>query len=92
MNSYIKQEVEKIYNEIIKHRRYLHQNPELSEKEYNTNKYVANFLKENNIEYKIVADTGIYAWIKNGGDKVLAFRADMDALPINEQTGLNFLQ
>lgn len=90
MNNFIKQEVEKIYDEIIKHRQYLHKHPELSEKEYNTNKYVVNFLKENNVEYKIVADTGIYAWINNGENKVLSFRADMDALPIKEETDLEF--
>lgn len=64
MNKFIEKEVDKIYDEIITHRRYLHQNPELSEKEYNTNKYIIEFLKENNVDYKIVADTGIYAFIK----------------------------
>lgn len=90
MNTFIKNEVEKIYDEVINHRRHIHENPELSEKEYMTKEYVIKFLKENNIEYKEVADTGIYAYIKNGQGKTLAFRADMDALPILEESDVEF--
>lgn len=90
MNDFIKFEVEKIYNEVVSHRRYLHENPELSEKEYNTSKYIEKFLKDNGISYKKVLNTGIYAYIKNGENKNLAFRADIDALPIIEDTNLEY--
>lgn len=90
MNDFIKNEVEKIYNEILSHRRYLHENPELSEKEYNTSKYIEKFLNDNKVSYKKVLNTGIYAYIKNGENKNLAFRADIDALPIIENTNLEF--
>ncbi|WP_073507738.1 M20 metallopeptidase family protein [Streptobacillus notomytis] len=86
MNDFIKKIVDDIYEEIVLHRRYLHENPELSECEYNTSKYIEEFLKKQNIEYERVADTGIYAYIKNGKGKTVAFRADMDALPILEES------
>lgn len=86
MNNFIKTTVESIYDEIVSHRRYLHENPELSEFEYNTSEYIIKFLEKHNIEYKRVADTGVYAYIKNGEGKILAFRADIDALPILEES------
>ncbi|CAM3408170.1 M20 metallopeptidase family protein [Pseudostreptobacillus hongkongensis] len=89
-NQFITEEVEKIYDEVVNYRRYLHENPELSEKEYNTSKYIENYLNDLGVSYKKVADTGIYAYIKNGEGKNLAFRADMDALPIIEESGVDF--
>ncbi|NYV28090.1 amidohydrolase [Streptobacillus felis] len=90
MNDFIINKVEEIFDEIVSHRRYLHINPELSEYEYNTSNYIINFLEKHNIEYKKVANTGIYAYIKNGLGKTLAFRADIDALPILEESDVDF--
>lgn len=90
MNKYIEKVVDEIYDEIISHRRYLHTYPELSEKEYNTSKYIINFLENLGVDYKKVADTGIYAYIKNGEGKTVSFRADIDALPIEENTNLEY--
>lgn len=90
MNDFINKQVGYIFNEVVNYRRYIHQNPELSEKEYNTRDYIISFLKDNNIKYKIVADTGIYAWINNGEGKCIAFRADIDALPILEESDVEF--
>ncbi|REG83550.1 amidohydrolase [Algoriphagus antarcticus] len=79
--------------EIIANRRRLHANPELSFQEYNTSKFVKEKLLEigiTNIESK--ADTGWAALIegKNPGKRVVALRADMDALPIIEANDVSY--
>jgi amidohydrolase len=72
--------------EVVSLRRHLHENPELSYKEFNTAKFVASTLKSFGIESKEVATTGLVAEIKgkNPDKKTIALRADMDALPITE--------
>jgi amidohydrolase len=82
-----------IAEEVISHRRHLHQHPELSFQEFETSKYIQNVLDKHHIEYKIgYVKTGIVAIIegKNPTSKVIALRGDMDALPIQEDTGLDF--
>ncbi len=74
-------------SKIIDIRRHLHAHPELSFQEYQTAKYVAEKLKSFGITpTEGVADTGLVALIegKNPQKKVVALRADMDALPIQE--------
>ena len=74
--------------EIVKIRRHLHAHPELSFQEHQTAKYVADTLKSFGITpTEGVADTGLVAMIegKNPQKKVIALRADMDALPIQEE-------
>ncbi|HEY4653280.1 MAG TPA: M20 family metallopeptidase, partial [Cyclobacteriaceae bacterium] len=74
-------------NEVVKMRRHLHANPELSYHEYNTVGYVAGMLRAFGIEpTEGIATTGLIAEIKgrNPGKKTVALRADMDALPIAE--------
>ena len=74
-------------------RRWLHANPELGYKETNTAAYVAKRLDALGIPYVTgIAETGIVAEIKGRGDsqKVIGLRADMDALPIHEATGLGY--
>src|SRR5690606_17497420 len=77
---------------VIEWRRHIHQNPELSFEEVNTSKYVEDVLKSfGNIDVVRPAKTsviGILRGAKKG--KTVAFRADMDALPIQEATGLPF--
>jgi len=64
---------------------YLHQNPELSFKEYNTSLYITEFLKKEEIPFERVTETSIVAFIKGKSDKrTIALRSDMDALPICE--------
>jgi amidohydrolase len=72
--------------EVVSLRRHLHENPELSYKEFNTAKFVAATLKSFGIESKELATTGLVAEIKgkNPTKKTIALRADMDALPITE--------
>ena len=73
--------------EVIAIRRHIHANPELSFEEHETAKFVAQKLRDMGISpQEGVADTGIVALIegKNPSKKVVALRADMDALPIVE--------
>lgn len=79
--------------DIIKVRRHIHANPELSYEEYNTAQFVAAQLKEMGITPKEgVAKTGLSAVIegKNPTKKVIALRADMDALPIVEANDVEY--
>lgn len=79
--------------EMIAIRRHLHQYPELSGREYETGKYICQKLEEYGIPYTYgIADTGIMAVITGeaAGRHVVALRADMDALPLQETTGLPF--
>lgn len=75
-------------------RRKIHRFPELSYKETRTASLVCRELERMNIPYRRLALTGIRAEIKGKGKKVpagcVALRADMDALPIRENTGLPF--
>jgi amidohydrolase len=81
--------VNKNIDEIISHRRYFHKHPELSFKEFETSKYIKMCLTEFGIESRSAGETGRIAQIGNF-DKCIALRADMDALPILEETGLEF--
>lgn len=91
--SRIKELAAKLHDEVVKDRRHLHANPELSFEEYNTCKYVADILKTAGIEtQENVAGTGVVGIIrgKNPDKKVLALRADMDALPIKEANNVPY--
>ena len=78
--------------QIIADRRHIHQHPELSFEEYNTSEYIASRLKEAGIPFRNgLAGTGIIATLQGKSQgKVIALRADMDALPIREETHLPF--
>lgn len=82
----IKQLSQLIYSDIIKCRRHLHAFPELSFEEFKTSAFIKAQLDEMGIPWKPVAGTGILALIegKIRSDQVVALRADMDALPIQE--------
>lgn len=79
-----------IKDEIINIRRSIHQNPELAFEEFSTSEKICDFLDKYSIKYKKgIAKTGILAKI-GSGTKTLMIRADMDALPIQEKTNLEF--
>jgi len=86
MKDKIKQLAASMAGEFVANRRYLHTNPELSFQEFNTQKYVAEQLKSMGITPTEIANTGLVATIegRNPDKKVVALRADMDALPIVE--------
>lgn len=77
---------------VVAWRRDIHQNPELGNSEVRTAKLVADHLRSLGLEVRTgVAKTGVVAVLKGGQPgKVVALRADMDALPVAEQTGLPF--
>lgn len=77
-------------NHALEHRRALHQIPELSYNEFQTKEYILSVLKNCNCEIVEVLSTGVCAWFNKGKKDTIAFRADMDALPIQEETGLPF--
>ncbi|HEU5366765.1 MAG TPA: M20 family metallopeptidase, partial [Hanamia sp.] len=83
---------ERIHNAVIQDRRHLHANPELSFYEFETRDYIVSRLKEMGIEFKKMADTGLVALIKGDmpSDKVVALRADIDALPILEANNISY--
>ena len=87
-NQYIAALAKKIHPEIIAIRRHLHQHPELSFQEEQTAAFVAARLETLGISHKKnVAGHGVIGWIR-GRDpdkKLIALRADMDALPIQEE-------
>ncbi|TLX75299.1 amidohydrolase [Labilibacter sediminis] len=83
----VKDLTQKYFPEILDIRRHIHENPELSFEEFNTSKYICAKLDEYGIPYKNgYVKTGIIGSIKgkNPDKKVIALRADMDALPIVE--------
>ena len=80
-------------SELIKIRRYLHQNPELSFQEKNTAKFICEYLDKQNIPYQSkIAKTGILAVIegKKPNKNIIALRADMDALPVLEENKIQY--
>lgn len=83
---------ETLFDRIVATRRDLHRNPELSWKEHRTAAKVCEFLDRIGIRYASErASTGVIAEIPAAADApYIALRADMDALPIHEETGLPF--
>ncbi|MEI7964256.1 MAG: M20 family metallopeptidase [Chitinophagaceae bacterium] len=78
--------------EFIQIRHHIHANPELSFKEFNTSKLVQQKLTEWGIPFEVIATTGVVGLIKgkNPDKKVIALRADMDALPILEENDVPY--
>lgn len=71
-------------------RRYLHQHPELSMQEYETTAYIESFLKELEIPYERPIQTGIIGYLKGNSNHTIAYRADIDALPIQEANDISY--
>lgn len=86
------EEIDKRQDEMVEHRRHIHKNAELSFEEKETAEYLADYYKDKDVEVttnmggyglRVIIDT------KKQG-KTIALRADFDALPIKEETGLSF--
>jgi hippurate hydrolase len=72
-------------------RHHLHANPELSFKEFETSKFVQAQLTSLGIPFTILGETGVIGIIKgNPSNRVVALRADMDALPIHEENKVSY--
>lgn len=81
---------DKFYDRLRKVRHYIHQHPEISEQEYQTTEFLKNYLTD--LEIKVLnypLKTGVIAEI-GSGYPIIALRADIDALPIIEKTGLDY--
>lgn len=83
---------EDIEEQVISWRRDFHQNPELSNREFETSKKIAAHLEKLGIETQTgIAKTGVVGILKGDGEgKTVALRADMDALPVTERNELPF--
>ena len=90
LNDRVDKLVDKYLDEVISIRRHIHQNPELSLKEFETSKLVACELKKLGLKLQEgVGKTGVVSNLNpNKTHKTLMLRADMDALPIQEETDL----
>ena len=78
-------------DEIIGFRRHLHMYPELSEQESETCDYIASILRRYDIPFRRMHTAeGIIAQLGKGGNKCVGLRADIDALPVTEETGLSY--
>ena len=88
----IKSLAKKYAPEFIEVRHHLHANPELSYQEFETSKFVQQRLTEYNIPFDVKATTGVVGVIKgkNPAKRIIALRADMDALPITEQNDISY--
>ncbi len=80
-------EIEQLFPKMVAHRRYLHQHPELSYKEFETTAYIEKQLSDLGYQIHRPLETGLVAVLNPNLDseRVLAFRADIDALPITEE-------
>ncbi len=89
----IKEKIDEIYPHIVKIRRKIHEHPELKLQEYETSKIVASELQKAGWQvFPHFADTTAVIGLLEGNQPgpTRAFRADMDALPIKEETGLPY--
>ncbi len=88
----IDQKAKAILPKVIEWRRYIHQHPELGNREFKTMELIANHLKTLGLEVKTgVAKTGIVALLKGGKPgPVVALRADIDGLPIKERVDVPY--
>lgn len=75
--------------ELIENRRHLHRNPEISFQERRTAEFIESKLSDMNVRFSRVAGTGVLAHI-GAGERCVALRADIDALPIEEKTELPY--
>ena len=82
----------RLRSRLINDRRHFHANPELSFKEFDTSAYIQSRLHQMQIPFKTFGETGVIGTIsgQNGNGKLIALRADMDALPILEKNHVEY--
>ncbi|MEI7626918.1 MAG: M20 family metallopeptidase [Bacteroidota bacterium] len=88
----IQERAKKYSEKFIQIRRHLHAHPELSYQEFETSKFVQKQLQEMGIAFEVIATTGVLGIIKgkNPDSRVIALRADMDALQITEENKVSY--
>lgn len=89
----IQQLAEAYHQEYTEIRRHLHAHPELSYQEFETSKFIQEQLKKYQIPFQVMAATGVIGLIEgqNPKSRIIALRADMDALPILEENDLPYV-
>ena len=88
---WIKKESQKLQDELIELRRVFHADPELGFEEHRTSQKIEQYLQELGLETKRVAKTGIVALVTGKrSSPVLMLRADIDALPIQEENSVTY--
>ena len=92
MRDSIAEAVAGVQDELIRVRRYFHQHPETAWKETETQKAILSYLEGLGLTCEVCAGTGVIAEIKGNqsSDHILGIRADIDALPVPEETGFPF--
>lgn len=93
VNINFKEEALKIKDEVINIRRYFHQNPELGFEEFKTSEKIKEILKNEGINYFSISKTGVCGIIEgqlDSNNNVIALRADMDGLPIEEKNNCSY--
>ncbi|MBU3826724.1 MAG: amidohydrolase [Candidatus Anaerobiospirillum merdipullorum] len=91
--AWLEASVAEVYPEAVKIRHYLHQHPELGCQEVKTQAYIADFLQQQGIEVikgTEHAPTAVIGVLNPGKGHAIGIRADIDALPIKENTGLPY--
>ncbi|MAD28310.1 MAG: peptidase M20 [Woeseiaceae bacterium] len=88
----VEKEIADLIEPLVSFRRDIHAHPELGFEEFRTANKIAEALKDIGLEVHTgIGKTGVVGVLRNGSsDRSLAFRADMDALPIHEETGLSY--
>jgi len=88
----IKQQTEKIFQQVVEWRRHFHENPELSNREDETAAYIAEYLRSLGMKVETgIAHTGVVGILEGGKEgPVVGLRADIDALPVRERTDVSF--
>lgn len=82
--------IEEDLEETVRLYKEFHRNPELSMQETNTADRIAEYLSDLGLETHRFGGTGVVVEIDNGPGPVVAYRADIDGLPIQEETGLDY--
>src|SRR6476469_772188 len=92
MSAEIDAAAKQVLPQVIEWRRYIHQHPELSNREFNTSKLVADKLRDFGLDVRTgIAKTGVVGILKGGKPgAVIGLRADMDALPVAERVNVPF--
>lgn len=87
----IKHLANKYYSEVVRLRRYFHTYPEVSKKEFNTQKKIIEVLQDLGLNIRKAAGTGVIAELKGEkSGKIVAIRADIDALAIDDEISKNY--
>jgi amidohydrolase len=92
VKEYLEKEARRVFPRVVEIRRHFHAHPELSFQELKTSQTIISILKEVGVEVTAgIATTGVVGLVRGSKPgKTIALRADMDALPITEVTGLPY--